>query len=562
MSYKVILMEILNADRTHYEVIKAMQPSNLIEKTRVGWNETAVIIIKGVSKLITQNLETLIASSNFVDMWSQLIGYYQGLLDREVLDVSTAVFAGTTKILTEIEDIDRLGKSSLAKAWGLWRASTPVFHADTTFAKVGNQESITAYLDWLHQMCRLMGGEMVLDQVKTIIERLRSCVVNSDVVAYSADIDKMTTVQRYALESLRLIRTDIPGALPELIRAIAGFVVLAYQGERGEKEQTYVALSKSAMDLLRSCITDHIRIGQIRDCKLLAQAIDALVIPIQLKYVWRKEGKEPPPWKKATTTAIAILETSIPAFEQVPDDLGFWNSVIEIGNGIISAAHIFYASPTTVPKDQDFDISAYTRVRQLITPLLGLASIPDVTRRAYTASLFHNSIVHAPHPDDLSRPGQDLLQGLQSVHIGRTQDLPSTPRAKLSYLLLDELFHLVCVRESTPAQLRLAQAAAPYLILRAGLTLKAYVLDQPLRGRMPQPWSQKRELLYVLRKLIELDSEPGAIPDAPGIASTRKKHLHRLYGMVVRATEVSKRDGEVTTALKTFLEAVGADFGV
>ena len=556
-------MEMLSADKARYEAIEVSQPSHEGDEIQVNWNETAVIIVRGVSNLLTQNLEIIISSANFANMWNQLLGYVQGLLERRVLDVSTAVFTGMAKMLVDIENIDKVGQSSIAKVWNLWENGFPASsQMSSSQGKSDNQDSIIAYLDWFHQLSRLVAGKMSLEQVKIITDRLRSCVVDSDTSAYSADIDKMTAVQKYSLESLRLIPTGIPGALSELIDSISSFMVLAYDEGGGKRVQTYVALSKSAMDLLQSCITDHVASGRIQDPRLLSKAISALEIPLQLKYEWQKEGKEPSTWKKATTTALAILETAIPVLRSVPEAPAFWNSVVKISSGITSANTKSCNTPSTILEDQAFDIAAYDRIRRLITPILGLPSIPEPARRAYAASLFTGSIIHTPHPDDLARPGQDLLQGLQSSHIGRTQDLPPTPRTKLSYLLLDELFHLVSVREGTPETLRLAQAAAPFLILRAGITLKAYILDQPLRGRMPQPWSQKKELLYVLRKLVDLESEPGAIPDAPGIISQRKKHLHRLYGLVVQATAVAGEAEDVTEALKTFLDAVGRDFGL
>lgn len=562
MCYRVVLVEMLSIDNETYETLEHSQPPNLNDDTRESRNETAVIMIGGVSKLLSQNLESMVSSPNFSELWSQLLGYFSRLLSRKVLDISTAVFIGVTKILAEIEDISKLDQSSTSKVWDLWKDGIPVSHRDNSQRKRGNQDAIVAYLDLLHQMSRFIGHGMELEQVNIVTERLRSCVVYSDATAYSTDTDRMAPAQKFALDSLRNIPTDIPGALSKLVDSIAGFVVLAYEGEDEPKSQSYVALSKAAMDLLRTCLVDHMSNGRIRDPRLVTRALDALGTPLRLKYQWRREGKEPSTWKKATTTSLTILEAIVPILKPAPEAPDFWNAVIEISSCITSADTDSCNNPTFIPQDQKFDIAAYTHMRALITPLLGLSSVPEPSRRAYAASLFSNSIIHTPHPDDLARPGQDLLQGLQSIHIGRTQYLPPTPRSELSYLLLNELFNLVSVRESTPEQLRLARAAAPFLILRAGITIKAYTHDQPLRGRMPQPWSQKKELLYILRKLVELNSEPGAIPDAPGITSRRKKHLHRLYGLVVQATGIADGDNEVKEALREFLKALGEEFGI
>ena len=212
--------------------------------------------------------------------------------------------------------------------------------------------------------------------------------------------------------------------------------------------------------------------------------------------------------------------------------------------------------------DENFDVEAHSKIWRLMIPALGSSAVSDTIRRNHAESIFNNSIIHQPHPDDLAGPGQDLLVGLRSTHIGRVCALPPSPRSRFSYVLLDELFSLVAFHGNSPERIRLATAAAPYLILRAGLILKTYIMDHPLRGRMPQPWSQKKEMFYVLRKLIDLDSEPEAIPAAPGISSKNKKHLHRLYNLVRKAQQAAWRDDEMSTALGELLDAVGDDFEI
>ena len=335
MCYRVVVMEMLGADQKHYEAMDISQPSTVADDIQASWNETAVIMVGGVSKLLTQNLETMIASERFAEMWSQLVGYLKGLLNRQVLGVSTAVFTGIAKILAGIEGIDKVGQVPMSNVWDLWKHGTPISHRGASQGNDSNQDSIVAYLGCLRQIFRLTGGEMILDQVKAVTERLRSCVVDSDAAAYSADIDKMTAVQNHALESLRMIPTSIPGALTELVDAIAGFVVLAYEQRNEDNGQTHVALSKSAIGLMQSCIIGHMSSGQTRDSRLLTKAIRALDVPLKLKYEWRKEGKDPPSWKKATTTAVLILEASLPIINPPPESPEFWNAVREIRSGII-----------------------------------------------------------------------------------------------------------------------------------------------------------------------------------------------------------------------------------
>ena len=552
--------------------IEATSPESTGSGTHISeeWNETAILLVEGLSKTFAQFLQVIRANEDFPEMWSGLLHYFRGLLERQVLSVSNAVFLGITRLLVEFEDIEKLGTTSFYKAWYLWQDSNPGSHASVRGGKEGNQDALTAHLDCLQQLLRLVSQDLALEQARRVIEELHLTIISSDIAAYSGDIDRMTPIQKYVIESLKAVPPSIPGVTAELINITARLVTLAFENERQDRREgpTYTALSKSAMDLLQSFVVDHIDPADEEAPKLLSRALQALSVPLHLKYQWHPQGKPPSTWQKATTTAVSILKKFIPAV-QVPLGInrsysGFFEDIVNISDGIVAADFPVSSGLTIsdVKEDQEFDISAFSALRNLLTIALGTHLLPDAIRRNYTKSMFRGSIIHEPHPDDLPGPGQEPLEGLRNKHIGRVQDLPPSPRSKLAYLLLDELFNLVAVHDSSPERVRLAQAAAPYLILRVGITLKAYVLDQPLRGRMPQPLSQKKEMLYILRKFVELDPEPRAIPPVPGITAGNKNHLHRLYPLVLKAASAAWRDEETTKALLRVLEVVGEDFGV
>ena len=559
---------MLESNELQRQAMKTSLQSDLIEDSTDTWNETAIIEIEGLSGLFVPWLDTYRGNESLAPMLQEFFGQLIGCLKRQSLTVSNAVFTGMTKILADIEGFESLWKSLMAKTWQLWKDGNPASHVDDSKRKNGNSDALVAYLLCLGQLLRLISQDLQLDQAHIIMLQLRACVVESNAVAYSTDVDRMTPVQGLVLEILKSIPTITPELVPELVGSIDGFVTLAYEqkGPSSEKAQTYIALSKAAMDLLKSCIAKHIERPDIDTTGLITEACSALAIPMHLKYRWETEGKAPSPWRKATSIALAILEASVPTILTSQDSKGpsspFWEVAVRISDGIVAADCDACARWQEISKDQIFDIEAFRRLQKLFIPALGSSSIPDAIRRKYAESIFTNSIIHEPHPDDLARPDQELLEGLRSTHIGRVQELPPSPRSKLSYMLLDELFDLVAVHDGSPERVRLAQAAAPYLILRAGLTLKAYIMDHPLRGRMPQPWSQKKEMLLVLHKLIDLDSEPKAIPAAPGITSECKKHLHRLYPLVTKALKAAWRDEEMTNSLREILDAVGDDFGL
>ena len=547
---------------------KTSLPFDASQHLTDSWNETAIVEIEGVSSLFTQWLDGYEANESLAPIFEVFFGQLIGCLKRQSLTVSNAVFTGMSKLLAEIEGFKNLGKPLLVRAWQLWKSGNPALCVDDSRRKNGNQDALMAYLLCLRQLLRLKGQDLQLDQTHTIMLQLRDCVVESNAAAYSTDVDRMTPVQGLVLEILKSIPTDSPELIPELVGSIDGFVTLAFELEdhSSGKALTYIALSKAAMDLLESSVAKHIARRDVDATKLVTEACSALVIPLHLKYKWQTEGKGLSPWQKATLTVLAILEVSMPMIYASQDGQGssspFWKIVVRIGDGIASADCDACNQWKEISKDQVFDIHAFRRLQKLVIPALGSTSIADSIGRKYAESLFTNSMIHEPHPDDLARPDQELLEGLRSTHIGRVQDLPPSPRSKLGYILLDELFDLVAVHDGSLERVRLAQAAAPYLILRVGLTLKAYILDHPLRGRMPQPWSQKKEMLHILRKLIDLDAEPKAIPATARVTSEHKKHLHRLYPLVAKALEAAWRDEEMTIALREVLDAVGNDFGL
>jgi hypothetical protein len=108
--------------------------------------------------------------------------------------------------------------------------------------------------------------------------------------------------------------------------------------------------------------------------------------------------------------------------------------------------------------------------------------------------------------------------------------------------------------------------------------MKAYIADQPLRGLMPQPITLRKELIKILTRLKNLQSEPEAIPDTPGLqvvvksekerrntpqtTKATRKHLHRLYPLLSGALKAAQKDQEVLRLLADIVQEVGTDFGI
>jgi len=565
---RLVILTMISRNEEAYQTSASVK-STQQDVEMSGWNETAIIMLDETSSILSQYLRAIMSHADFRNLWKALGSHFMHFLQRKSLNLSAAVYKALSKILSKAkaEDIDFSSYAELA--WELWRNGNPVDHSEPLSNRIDNQAALLAYLECLTDIYRISHDDLQTQEVNTIIKQIYIGATGSTPTPYSGDVDSMTPLQIQILDCIRMIRPEASGTASALVRSLSSLVTLAYERDietTSRSGPTFIALSKAAMDLLNDFITQHIDDQDIYFSGSVSEAIRSLEKPIRLKYRWRIEGKDPPPWRKATSNCVTIIEGVVPTLRRLriadTDTSLIWRDLLSICDAIITVDLPADAEPSKIRLDEDFDIEAFKRLAALFIPVLGSDIVSDKLRRSFTKSLFQNSVIHEPHPDDLPQPGQELLECLQTTHIGRVQDLPPSLRSAMSYVLLNQLFDLVAEHDGSYERVRLAQAAAPYLILRVGIVLKAYNLDQPLRGRMPQPWSQRREMLYILHRLAELNSEPMAIPDAPGVVSRNKKHLYRVYGLVVKALGVARRNEEMQKALTRIIEAVSSDFGV
>lgn len=570
---QAVIFKLLSSIEAQLEAI-SQSDSSISEKDRLGWNETTVVVLSGITNLLADYLDVVSTHETFAKSWQTLLEHFRTLLDFKVLEINTAVFEALRKILSNgnLENAKQnLDKHAIDIAWVTWSSSLPVIAVDTSAKRFDNQKYLIAYVSAVQEIYRLFHTEMNEERVQRMLHLLQEALQQASAASYSADIEYLTPLQTQVLEVLKMIRTDFEGVPAALISRVAKFIELAFEPkDTGSEKQkpTYVALSKASMALSESLIVTHFANHDIYDLGAITETLNALAKPIVLKYSFTTVTKSVQPWRQATTFSLEILKSILPIITKagLKDDTvrPIWTAIVTIANAITKAdcSSLPSTSTNNINDDQDFDISTFITLRALITPALGASIIPDKTRRTYTESLFHTSLIHAPLPSELPQPNQELLSSLYTPRKGRTVDPVPSPRSRMSYICLSTLLSLVSLSSSSGPEIKLAQAAAPYLILRASLTLRAYIADQPLRGRMPQPLSERRELLFVLKELVALKCEPEAIPEAQGVESEGRRHLHRLYPLLAKAVRAAAADQEVLEWIGKALDEVGVEFGL
>ncbi|GIK03161.1 hypothetical protein Aspvir_007230 [Aspergillus viridinutans] len=573
-----------------------------------SWIETAVVTIKGFSNLITTFFEPIVGDDAFDASWERLLGHFHKLISSNFLELSEAVFSSLANILLRAQTTNNMSKKALELAWSLWVAGHPASREDMIDLERPNQEASSAYLQAFQQLYRLYKDDIGDDHIEHILHHLRLLAWNSISPRYSPDVDRVSDLQAIIIECVKLLCSDKPEAQPRIVFCLADFVDSAltkWSPDSEPRRPTFVAFSKSAVELLGWYIAAFGIRKDIFSNGSLSSALDHLGNPIVQRYEWAGKDRDPSLWQKSTTAVLDILYVAVPYVEKQYENANleeisrFWKCVVDIANGIASAKGYRNGSiPTAkIHADETFDIDAMNKLKSIIIPSLGASIIPDNIRRQFARTIFDSSFIYQQQRfgAPIKYSEKEPLQGLYDIRPGRTFDPPPTPRARMAYVLIDTLFELASApqRETSPrnddtsrqetgnteqttARVLLSRSVSPYLILRCAVSLKAYIADQPLRGLMPQPTPARRALLHLLRGMIDLRSEPTAIPAPPMIRTVsmssgdssqagnehHKKHLEWIYPLIVKAVQVAGRekdDGEVLQVLGAVLDRVGND---
>ncbi|KAJ1328199.1 dimerization and cyclophilin-binding domain of Mon2 [Microdochium nivale] len=567
------------------EELKTVATIESGDKYRQDWHDTAVVILDGISGLLSNYLETLIEHPTFTTYWPELLGHFESMLDFHVLNINTATFKALSQILSQCQSasVKNFNSTSIELAWKLWSRGIPVSDQKNPEKLTDNQKCLLAYVAALLDVHKLMQADITVEQVARMLSLLEEAIQAAMPEAFVSDIDYMTPLQGQILEVLRTLRTDIPGVPSALIKQASSFVSLAYMKPRQHEKsnpntkRTFIAISKSCMVFLKDLILARTSDLEIYTSGAYVAALEALSLPIVLKYSFPVITKSSQPWQEATTSALAILEATVPKLPVLPIPAtalpDVWDMIVVITNSVTNAECEMQTGPNTLARDETFDVESFQRLLALIIPALGGELVPEKTRQMFAENLFQTSIIHPP-----SHAERDMIYGgdgggasglanLYQPRRGQTIDPEPCTRSKMSYVCLDQLFALVQSRDNASSEesyVRLARATAPYTILRSGLILRAYIADQPLRGRMPQPLSQRKELYHILKKLVDLQSEPAAIPDTPNVDSEKRKHLFRLYPLLSKAQVIAARGGDMTAVglLAEAADAMGDELGL
>lgn len=588
-----VLFHVLEIDASRQRRSRKSE-SDVDDGTRKSLNQSSRITVQGIETLMTTFNGAIRSLEAFSTIWDELLDRFESYLARDSYELYDMVYASISRMLTSpTEDNRSLDLSAVNQVASLWAnhvprcSETPENHANS------QDRALIAYVATIKRIHALSQSDVKSKQIDIIVERLEEVIRTSKATSYTNDVNKETQLQAETLQTFDLLLSrpvDIPR---KTIEGLAGFVVLPYahQDQKAPVQQglTHVAFAKEAMKRLCKALTEDVKPRQTFESLALAIVLDALATSIEKKYTWKIQGKDPTLWRKATSSALAIIEHFLPATTMssalAQHKESVWKRIVRIGEAILGAEYENGIEPSDdiLDPDETFDLAAFETYRGLVTPYLDSSAVTETTRLAYVAVLHRASTLHPSRFDDIDasdayaatygppsspifsttlndeellQPRAPALDKLHTIRRGLVYDPPFSPRLRVCYAALDRLFDLVSTSanaanttdnapEATPttattspdqaisATGNLATTSLPFLLHRTATPLKRYIADQPLRGRFPTPASQRLELLYVLDKLATLELEA-----ARGTGGEGRRHLMYLAPLVTKALAV------------------------
>ncbi|KAJ5871582.1 uncharacterized protein N7529_003935 [Penicillium soppii] len=372
-----------------------------------SWVDTTVVMIKGSSNLVTNFFETVVRDENFDESWKRLLKYWQSLIDLHILEFSEAIFSSLSAILLRVQNTSELSNNALECAWLVWANGNPAGDDKVLDLDKPNQEAALAYVQSFQQIYRLYKDQLTTTHIEKVLRHLRLLVWNSVNPRYSPDIDRSSALQALVTDCIKTLCQEKEDSQPTILLCLAELsdsALSRWSPGNDARKPAFVAFSKSTIDLVNWYIAEF---GIKQDAftnGALADTLKHLGTLIAEKYTWQGKDREPFLWQKATTTSLNVLQVSVPYAESQYSKANeseisrFWQRIVEITNGIVSA-HGFQTQQlpnARIISDEAFDIKALTRLKTIILPSLGNATIPDLVRRDFARALFHSSFIYAP----------------------------------------------------------------------------------------------------------------------------------------------------------------------
>ncbi|GAB7361034.1 hypothetical protein MBLNU230_g1075t1 [Neophaeotheca triangularis] len=558
-----VVLEMLVEDARH---VASLQSSG--EERKSIDTATTSALIHGCFDIVAQQIQSEKHSENVARVWRGYLSALSRYLDLENLTINASVWRALSVVLSNISTMVEAWEDVLAQTTTLWHKRPPT-SVDERASEQDNQSAYLAYVELAGEISRLNDNTFTAQQAAGILANCEACIRTSDGPGYGADVNKLSPLQYRIMGLVKSFSSNPEGMAIELI-AFASKMILQCTSQRGaeprKKGPTFIALSGTAITWLQELVPKHVSDSDVLCSDALKVTLEALALLIEAKHAFQAESNSQALWRVATSTAVElakpVLEDAEAAVASKPGDNpaieANWTAYVGIASAIVSASPGKQDDESVIYQDMLFDMEKFKTLRNVLIPRLGNYGFANKLLPVYTRSLFEASLIHQPEPGELPPPDSAVLAAIHTIRRGRVRPISPSPREEMCYLCLDELTALTQMHST-----RFSQAAAPLLILRLAIPIRAYIADQPLRGTWPQPLSELEELLFCFNAIGNLECQPVALgleAETGDGVQRDKAHLAFLQPLLARAVGTAgdpwSGAGEVLGPLRRVLEVV------
>ncbi|KZT30047.1 hypothetical protein NEOLEDRAFT_1153423 [Neolentinus lepideus HHB14362 ss-1] len=527
-----------------------------------AWNESKVLALQSIGSIFSEFLTSKIMRlESFSKVWDVFVNHIQDAVLFDHRTISAPALWCLEKAVKASGDAEAELKPKVSEAWNrVWQACDEIGNAvlrrgGSQLAESGlkpfTQESLVAFVDVIRStraVSRSLDAiEWPLDRLSRLTAILKGVLTYQNSPDYRPDIDALTPVQTVVIDTISDIDLSATGVPSLVLKDLSEYTTLPFvaafdvhlpdsSSSKPRKRITYIGLCKKCMPMLVDLFLQFKEKAEIYADGTLEVVISAYSIPIKMKYECpapSKYGNDAPLWKTSTTSFLRIVKecgSQIKAIgTEIPDDRveGIWHQVIDVFRGAIladcSATESF---PLDVQEaEENFDLALIASLEIDVVPHLGDARVPDYLIMHFAKVLHQGSkLVDFSEPDHgqsqiptpTASPGRKSNKAAEKdrqYDIGTTEAGRVFPRERFSYWCFD-LLYLICSDISSdqePSRRRVAALSLPSLLSRCRMTLIGYIADEALRGHLPFPRVREEELIYVLRKLLEMKLWPGVL---------------------------------------------------
>lgn len=495
----------------------------------IPWQEAAIQTLIGATEIATQNMLKIKTATSFTGTWAAYVQVSNRMLGQETLPMSRAAYKGLTTTLLSLAEDD--GNEHIQRSNTVLQTCLDHHPADIDPGRESNQAALTQFAMTFAAI--LSVDRDSISEPRMVVNAIERAVLECVHPPYTSDTKTLASEQAAVIDLFPQLQRLLPGsAFTDLLQT---FIKAPLAQTESRTNATFVALAAQCSQILRATVITTLSRGSgTTDVVPMLETLSKL---IATKYTALPQGGTPSLWRNATTSAVQISQSAMKSAASIRDLPRVTAAFVPLATSILQGDGLSTAHGSDLTDDEVFDISSFAALHAAINPRIGDDRVPTVLLRSYMLTLFHASLVAEPISFDLPTDMMEApLENLSMVRPGTVCDPVYAKRNQICYTALDTLFSLIAqVPEIGPEALRLAQVAAPYLLLRCAYTFKTCIADQPLRSISALPQPLRVEMLTILNKCIELRCvEEAFVGIAKADNSDGKAHMRLLNGLVVR----------------------------